>query len=35
MNGNFWLETLNLWFPLGLLVVGYGFGRWQEWQHLS
>lgn len=33
MNGNFWLETLNLWLLLGLLVVGYSVGRWQERHH--
>jgi uncharacterized protein YbjQ (UPF0145 family) len=33
MEANFWLETLNLWFLLALLVVGYGAGRWQERRH--
>jgi uncharacterized protein YbjQ (UPF0145 family) len=30
---NFWLETLNLWIPLALLLLGYGFGRVQERRH--
>lgn len=30
---NFWLETLNLWIPLALLLLGYGFGRIQERRH--
>jgi uncharacterized protein YbjQ (UPF0145 family) len=33
MEASFWLETLNLWFLLALLVVGYGAGRWQERRH--
>jgi uncharacterized protein YbjQ (UPF0145 family) len=33
MNANFWIETLNLWLLLGLLVLGYGVGRWQERRH--
>lgn len=33
MTMNFWLETLNLWIPLALLLLGYGFGRIQERRH--
>jgi uncharacterized protein YbjQ (UPF0145 family) len=33
MNTSFWLETLNLWILLALLVLGYGAGRWQERRH--
>jgi uncharacterized protein YbjQ (UPF0145 family) len=33
MNATFWLETLNLWILLALLLVGYGVGRWQERRH--
>jgi uncharacterized protein YbjQ (UPF0145 family) len=33
MNANFWLETLNLWILLALLLLGYGAGRWQERRH--
>jgi len=33
MNASFWLETFNLWLLLGLLVLGYGAGRWQERRH--
>jgi uncharacterized protein YbjQ (UPF0145 family) len=33
MNTSFWLETLNLWIVLGLLLLGYGAGRWQERRH--
>jgi uncharacterized protein YbjQ (UPF0145 family) len=33
MNANFWLETLSLWLLLGLLLLGYGVGRWQERRH--
>jgi uncharacterized protein YbjQ (UPF0145 family) len=33
MNAGFWLETLNLWLLLGLLLLGYGAGRWQERRH--
>ena len=33
MNGSFWLETLNLWLLLALLLLGYGAGRWQERRH--
>ena len=33
MNTGFWLETLNLWIPLALLVLGYGFGRLLERRH--
>ncbi len=33
MNAQFWLETLNLWILLALLLLGYGAGRWQERRH--
>jgi uncharacterized protein YbjQ (UPF0145 family) len=33
MNASFWLETLNLWLLLALLLLGYGAGRWQERRH--
>lgn len=33
MDGNFWLQTLNLWLLLALLLLGYGAGRWQERRH--
>lgn len=33
MSSSFWAETLNLWLPLSLLVVGYGVGRLQERRH--
>lgn len=33
MDGNFWLQTLNLWLLLALLLLGYGVGRWQERRH--
>ena len=33
MDANFWLQTLNLWIPLALLLLGYGAGRWQEQRH--
>lgn len=33
MNASFWLETLNLWFLLALLLLGYGGGRWKERRH--
>lgn len=33
MNANFWLETLNLWIPLALLLLGYGAGRALERRH--
>lgn len=33
MNATFWLETLNLWILLALLLLGYGVGRWQERRH--
>jgi uncharacterized protein YbjQ (UPF0145 family) len=33
MNANFWLETLNLWILMALLLLGYGAGRWQERRH--
>ncbi len=33
MDLSFWLETLNLWLLLGLLLLGYGVGRWQERRH--
>lgn len=33
MNASFWVETLNLWLLLGLLLLGYGVGRWQERRH--
>jgi uncharacterized protein YbjQ (UPF0145 family) len=33
MNGNFFLQTLNLWLLLALLALGYGVGRWQERRH--
>ncbi|KPF48427.1 hypothetical protein IP87_16225 [beta proteobacterium AAP121] len=33
MDSNFWLETFNLWLLLGLLLLGYGAGRWQERRH--
>ncbi|MFY8082480.1 MAG: YbjQ family protein [Rubrivivax sp.] len=33
MNIPFWIETLNLWLLLGLLLLGYGVGRWQERRH--
>jgi uncharacterized protein YbjQ (UPF0145 family) len=33
MNASFWLETFNLWLLLGLLLLGYGAGRWQERRH--
>jgi len=33
MNPNFWFETLNLWIPLALLMLGYGVGRLQERRH--
>lgn len=33
MNIPFWIETLNLWLPLSLLLLGYGVGRWQERRH--
>lgn len=33
MNGNFWLETLNLWLLLALLLLGYGVGRGLEKRH--
>jgi uncharacterized protein YbjQ (UPF0145 family) len=35
VKDNWWLETLNLWLPLALLVVGYGAGRWQERRHYA
>jgi len=33
MNTGFWLETLNLWILLALLVLGYGVGRLLERRH--
>jgi uncharacterized protein YbjQ (UPF0145 family) len=33
MNAGFWLETLNLWLLLGLLLLGYGVGRALERRH--
>lgn len=33
MNGNFWLQTLNLWTLLALLGLGYGVGRMLERRH--
>ncbi|RVU43906.1 YbjQ family protein [Rubrivivax rivuli] len=33
MDAGFWLETFNLWLLLGLLLLGYGAGRWQERRH--
>lgn len=33
MSLNFWAETINLWLPLGLLVLGYGVGRLLERRH--
>jgi len=33
VNASFWLETLNLWLLLALLLLGYGAGRWQERRH--
>jgi uncharacterized protein YbjQ (UPF0145 family) len=33
MDASFWLETFNLWLLLGLLLLGYGVGRWQERRH--
>lgn len=35
MNATFWLETLNLWILLALLLLGYGVGRWQERRHFQ
>lgn len=29
----FLFETVNLWLPLGLLMLGYGVGRWLERRH--
>ena len=33
MDLKFWLETLNLWIPLALLLLGYGVGRLLERRH--
>ncbi len=33
MNGNVWLQTLNLWTLLALLGLGYGVGRMFERRH--
>lgn len=33
MSPSFWAETINLWLPLGLLVLGYGVGRLLERRH--
>ena len=33
MDLKFWLETLNLWILLALLVLGYGVGRLLERRH--
>lgn len=33
MDRNFFLQTLNLWLLLALLMLGYGVGRWQERRH--
>lgn len=33
MNGNFWVQTLNLWTLLALLGLGYGVGRMLERRH--
>lgn len=33
MDGKFWLETLNLWILLALLLLGYGVGRLLERRH--
>ena len=33
MSAGFWLETLNLWILLALLVLGYGVGRLLERRH--
>jgi uncharacterized protein YbjQ (UPF0145 family) len=33
MSTGFWLQTLNLWGPLALLLLGYGVGRGLERRH--
>lgn len=35
MSAGFWLETLNLWILLALLLLGYGVGRLLERRHYA